>query len=154
MTSFIPKERIRVLDEVTDWRSSIIEASQPLLEQGCIEEGYVEAMIHNVEENGAYIVLAPHFALPHADKREYVKETAMSVLLLKEAVDFNQAGEEDEDRWVRLLIVLAAKDSNSHLQALQGLASLLDEDENIDLLLKQESPEELEATLNQLIGED
>ena len=50
--------------ECSDWRDAIIRSAQPLLDQGKIEDKYIDAMIDNVKENGAYIIISPEFALP------------------------------------------------------------------------------------------
>ena len=48
--------------ECSDWRDAIIRSAQTLLDQGKIEDKYIDAMIDNVKENGAYIIISPEFA--------------------------------------------------------------------------------------------
>lgn len=51
--------RIIVKEQVNDWTEAITIASQPLLQEQIIEQGYVQAMIDSVNELGPYIVIAP-----------------------------------------------------------------------------------------------
>ncbi|MDD3404207.1 MAG: PTS sugar transporter subunit IIA, partial [Hespellia sp.] len=57
---------IRFEEEMSDWKEAIRLVAQPLLENGCIEERYIDAMIRNVIENGPYIIIMPGLAMPHA----------------------------------------------------------------------------------------
>ncbi len=53
---------------------AITIASQPLLQEQIIEQGYVQAMIDSVNELGPYIVIAPEIALHMQDRTmTYIK---------------------------------------------------------------------------------
>lgn len=107
---------------VENWEEAIHLASQPLLNEDYIEEEYVDAMIKSVHDNGPYIVLKDYFALPHAQAGNGVHKKGMSLLTLEEAVDL-------KGNPVKNFLVLAAEDSNSHLEALADLSSLLMDDD-------------------------
>ena len=64
---------------------------------------------------------APKIAISHARPEAGVNKLGMSILLLKEAVNFS----ETEDREVNVVITLAAPDNEKHLLALQQLSELL-----------------------------
>lgn len=117
----MPKSRRKHIDSVASWEEGIQVASQPLLEEGLIEEEYIEAMIESVHKNGPYIVLKDYFALPHAQAGSGVHEKGMALLTLDEAVDLL-------GNPVKVFLVLAAVDSNSHLDALAELSNLLMDD--------------------------
>src|SRR5699024_7676120 len=61
----LPPEHIQLDVKCRDWREAVCKSAQPLLEKGYIEERYIDAMLDNIRENGAYIVISPGFALPH-----------------------------------------------------------------------------------------
>lgn len=107
---------------VSDWEKAVQVASEPLIEEGLIKKKYVKAMIESVHENGPYIVLKDFFALPHAQAGVGVNELGMSLLTLDEPVDL-------VGNPVKVLVVLAAVDSDSHLEALTELSTLLMDDE-------------------------
>ena len=73
------------------------------------------------------------------------------MLQLKEPVNFGL--EDDEDKNVQLIFVLATVDSTAHLKALQQLALILDDDEVIENLIKAEMPEEILGLIEKVIEE-
>jgi mannitol/fructose-specific phosphotransferase system IIA component (Ntr-type) len=73
--------------------------------------------------NGPWYILSPAFALPHARPDEGVlsPHSVLSLLCCAEAVAF------PEHPGIRLIIVLAAADSEQHIQTIQRLVCWLDE---------------------------
>lgn len=63
-----------------------------MLEEGLIEEAYIEAMFQTVREFGSYIVIAPDVAMPPARPDKTVHEAGFAVLRLDEAGVFWRAG--------------------------------------------------------------
>lgn len=151
LKDLVKKELIQQLDTVNDWQTAVRIASKPLLEQGYIEESYVEAIISSVNEIGPYIVLAPKVAVPHASPDAGVHRLGISLLQLKEPVNFGLA--DDEDKNVQLIFVLATVDSSAHLKALQQLALILDDDDIIESLIRAEIPEEILGLIEKVIQE-
>lgn len=151
LKDLVKKELIQQLDTVNDWQTAVRIASKPLLEQGYIEESYIEAIISSVNEIGPYIVLAPKVAVPHASPDAGVHRLGISLLQLKEPVNFGS--EDDEDKNVQLIFVLATVDSTAHLKALQQLALILDDDDIIENLIKAETPKEILGLIEKTIEE-
>ena len=69
MLNELIKDRIYFKDEVNGWEEAIKIAAGPLLEENFIKPEYVDAMIENVHTNGAYMIVVPGFAMPHAKTR-------------------------------------------------------------------------------------
>ncbi|MCT2337726.1 PTS sugar transporter subunit IIA [Corynebacterium sp. p3-SID1056] len=104
-----------------DWREAIRLAGALLERSGNATEAYTDAMVHSVEDNGPYIVVAPGFAFAHARPSEAVRHTALSWVRLTEPVEF---GHKSNDP-VTLVVALAARDASEHLAAMKELAGLL-----------------------------
>ncbi|SFL46488.1 BglG family transcription antiterminator [Salibacterium qingdaonense] len=139
LDELLTKETIQFEQEVTDWEHAVRTASAPLLQLENIQETYVEAMIDNIRENGPYVVIAPHIALPHARPEEGVDKLGMSLLHLKKPVSFS-----DQDKHkASLVIVLAAVDNETHLQALAQLTEMLSNPGNTKQLLQAEKAEDI-----------
>ena len=49
-------KHVQTAERAEDWKDAIRMAAAPLLENGSIRASYIDAMIHNVEVNGPYIV--------------------------------------------------------------------------------------------------
>jgi len=151
LTDLLKEELIQQVDSVSTWQDAVGLAAQPLLAHGYIEESYIQAMIASINETGPYIVLAPKVAVPHASPDSGVHQLGISLLQVKEPVDFSE--DDDDDKKVQLIFVLAAVDSTAHLRALQELALILDDEEAIDSLIAASDPREILAIIDKIIEE-
>ena len=131
------QNRIAVKQAVDSWQDAIREVALPLLKDGLITEGYIDAMIQNVIDNGAYIIIIPGFAMPHARPETGALDTGISMLKLVDPVEF--PGEEK----VSLLIALAAKDSDTHLDLIADLTELLVDDEKMEQIFAENDRDRL-----------
>ncbi|MFJ7667316.1 PTS sugar transporter subunit IIA [Lysinibacillus sp. NPDC097195] len=134
LTELLNLDTIQITNEVANWQEAIHVASSPLLQQSKIEKRYIQAMIESIEQHGPYVVLTPKVAIPHARPSDGVNELAMSLLLLQKPVFFGP------NKPVYLIIVLAAKDNSSHLQALVDLTQVLQETSHIDNIIGCKGP--------------
>ena len=116
----LPEKHIQTDETVTDWRSAVKLASQPLLDEALITSAYIEAMIQSVEENGPYMVLADYFALMHARPGEGVLEQSMSLLVTKQPIDL-------EGKPVRIF--------ESHLESLKEIMAIFMDEEKYNVIL-------------------
>lgn len=154
MEGVLEPSLVQISPERLEWREAIALAAEPLLTQGYIEERYIQAMIQTVEEMGAYIVLAPKTAVPHARPEAGARKTGISLLKLDHPVDFNVDNETDPDRLVQLVFVLAAKDNHGHLGALMSLSQLLDEDSQLEELIHCTTVDQLVNVINKYTEKD
>lgn len=138
MEEMIQQKNIRIIDEVADWKEAISQAVLPLIENGYVETRYVDSIIENTEKFGPYYVIAPNIALPHARPEQGVLKKQLGILLLRHPIKFSQDGFD-----VRLLITLAASDSESHLQTLSKLSDILGDDDRIGKILGASSVEQI-----------
>ncbi|WP_155590532.1 PTS sugar transporter subunit IIA [Lysinibacillus cavernae] len=129
LTRLLTKDCIQLANFVHSWQESIYLAASPLVQQNKIEQRYVEAMIQSIEQYGPYIIITPKVAIPHARPTDGVHELGMSLLRLQKPVYFSPS------QPVNLIIVLAAIDNASHLQALADLTLVLQDTEQIDCLI-------------------
>lgn len=124
-------ENIRIVEEVGDWKEAIHLSLEPLLAGGFITENYEKAIIKSTKEYGPYYVLAEDFALIHGRPEDGVVQRQLAITLLRKPVIFA------EDSFpVRVLIALAASDSNSHLDTMRVLSSIFIDEEKINQLVK------------------
>jgi PTS system ascorbate-specific IIA component len=125
------------------WRNAIKLACRPLEQQGKITEGYARAIISATEQDGPWYILSPAFALPHARPEAGVlsRNSALSLLCCSESVDF------PDHPGIRLIVVLAAADSEKHIQTIQRLVCWLDEGDRLQRFTKIQSQAQFEALL-------
>ncbi len=144
MVNILQKESILLNQEADDWQHAIKLSAKPLVDQGLIDEKYIGSMIDVVNEYGSYIVLVPGVALPHSNMQEYVTKTSISFTTFKEDISF--PGDKD----VKVMMCLAAKDSEDHMSFLQSLTKILSSDEQIEMLAKLDDEDKI---INLLKGE-
>ncbi|ATZ86236.1 PTS ascorbate transporter subunit IIA [Staphylococcus argenteus] len=135
-------KRIIVKEQVNNWNEAITIASQPLLQEQVIEQGYVEAMIESVNELGP--VIAPEIAIAHARPNNNVHQVGLSLLKLNQHVAFC-----DEDHYASLIFVLSAIDNHSHLSILQILATILGDNQTVQQLLNAKNVQEITTILKE-----
>ncbi|MCM0650134.1 BglG family transcription antiterminator [Clostridium swellfunianum] len=125
--------------EAKDWKEAVRIGGQLLFKAGKIEERYIEEMIQNVEENGAYIVIAPKIAMPHARPEKGAKDIGLSLITLKNPINFGNPVNDP----VSLVISLCAVDHSSHLIALSELMDILSNEEKVKYILSEMDPNKI-----------
>lgn len=132
------QDNILLLDKAENWEDSISKASKKLLEKNFIEERYVEKMIENIKKLGPYVIMDENIAMPHSRSEDGVLQTSLALLKLKEPVKFLNRKEE-----IRIIIVLAAKNSNIHIEIIEKLVNLFEDKEKIQEILKSKTEEDI-----------
>lgn len=129
---------VRVGAEVSDWRAAVEASGWLLVDSGAAEERYVGAMVRTVEELGAYAVIAPGVAIPHARPEDGAKRVGLSIVVLSEPVEF---GSKENDP-VDLLFGFSTTDAVAHVGLIQALADFIESSENLDMLRGSQTVEE------------
>ncbi|MBM6676918.1 PTS sugar transporter subunit IIA [Olsenella uli] len=117
----LPPSHIQLDVEASDWRDAIAKSARPLVEMGYIEPRYIDAMIQNVVDHGPYVVLVPHFAIPHEAPEKGTYKMGMNLIRLRTPVKFDA----DDHDPVEFVCTLAPTDHKSHLKAFFNLLSML-----------------------------
>ncbi|WP_297431078.1 PTS sugar transporter subunit IIA [uncultured Cetobacterium sp.] len=130
------ESNIQILPQVDSWEEAIKIASRPLLEKGYIEPRYIDTMISKVNELGFYIVLSEDVAMPHSRPEDGVLKMGMSLLKLDTPAKFGNNN-------IQIIITLAAKDNESHIDALTNLVELLNDDEKIEKIKLAKTNQEI-----------
>ncbi|SJL84992.1 PTS sugar transporter subunit IIA [Vibrio palustris] len=115
-----------------------------LIEQGKVETRYLEAIKAKHKEIGAFYVLAPRIAMPHARPEEGVNEASLQVTVFKHGVDL----ESEDNGDVFFSVTLAAKDADNHIQTIVALSELFQNEQDIEAIIASESKREIQAILN------
>lgn len=124
-------ENVQICEKADDWREAIKISVQPLEQGGYVKSCYKDGIIENVEKLGPYIMIADEIAMPHARPEQGVIETQIGITLFHEGVRFD-----GKETTARLFVTLAAKDSDSHVDALVKISELLSNDETVEAILE------------------
>lgn len=122
----LKEENVQIVQSVVDWKDAIHTSVLPLVKGHYVEERYIDGVIENTNLYGPYYVLAPDLALIHARSDQGVIEKQLAVTVLEEPVKFSADG-----HTVRLLVVLAAADGESHMEAISSLATIFADESRI-----------------------
>ena len=133
------EEVVDVNIKADNWEEAVIEAGKLLLKSEKIEERYIEAMIKTVKEMGPYIVMAPGIAMPHGRPDSGVLELGISVISLENGINFGSS----EFDPVKLIFAICAKENKSHIELLQDLSYILDDDDLLEEVKKCTSKKDL-----------
>lgn len=123
----LTEELVDVKVKASNWEEAVIAAGNVLLNGNKIEERYIQAMIETVKDMGPYIVMAPGIAMPHGRPSSGVKEVGVAVISLEKPVEFGST----EFDPVKIIFAICAKESKSHIELLQDLTYILDDEELI-----------------------
>lgn len=124
-------ENVQICEKANDWREAIKISVQPLEQGGYVKSCYKDGIIENVEKLGPYIMIADEIAMPHARPEQGAIETQIGITLFREGVRFD-----GKETTARLFVTLAAKDSDSHVDALVKISELLSDDETVEEILE------------------
>ncbi|RLM24863.1 PTS mannitol transporter subunit IIA [Brenneria alni] len=139
LKDLLTAEVIQRVDGADNWRSALAVSCQPLIDNHAIEPRYLEAIYHLHQAIGPYYVIGPGIAMPHARPEDGVNRLALSLTVISDGVDFD-AGENDP---VKLLIVLAATDSNSHIDTISQLAALFDNSDDTAAIIQANTTQDI-----------
>jgi len=118
--------------ECKDWREAIAKVAEVLVKDRTVEKRYIDAMIKSVEDLGPYIVVGKHLALAHARPEDGVNKMGVSVMTLKNPVNFGNSNNDP----VKIIFCLAAIDSYSHLNIMKSLIELINDEEKLNRLIE------------------
>jgi len=120
MNEIIRKNHIKVDVEASDYKEAIFKAGELLLQDGLIQQSYIDKMINAVEKLGPYMVIMPGFALAHANSENDVNENCYSFITLKQPVNFGCPNDP-----VKVIMALGAIDKTEHIKKISQIATIL-----------------------------
>lgn len=131
-----------LIDVITDcntsWENAVKTTTRYLENKGYVTADYSDAIIRSTIENGPYYVLCPGIAMPHARPEAGVLHTGLGIHIFSNPVDFGS-----ELGPASVLLTLAAKDSDTHMQVIQSLSEVLVDESNIEKLTSATSKKEV-----------
>ena len=130
LTDWINEGNINLTGQVKNWQSAVELAVSSLIAQDAVESRYLQAIYAMHEQIGPYYVLGEGIAMPHARPEEGVIKTALSLVIVKDGVDFGSEGNDP----VFIIFALSAVDSNSHIEMIASLSQFFCDDDAVKKL--------------------
>ena len=143
MKKLLTYNTIELKVEAKNWREAIKASCNLLVKENKVDKYYIDDAIEVVENFGPYIVITDGVAIAHGRPSEYVKEDSLSLITLKEPVNFNC----DKDP-VYIVFTLAATSKTNHIEALGDIAEFLSDEKNIKYLIEEEDKDKVLQSIN------
>ena len=139
LSTLITEKRIKIIDSLPNWTDAIETVCEPLVKDGAISVEYINSIIKSTNDLGPYYVLAPGIAMPHARPEEGVNHNALSLLIVRNGITFHSK----ENDPVKLILLLAAKDSDQHIDLITVISEFFDNDQLVQNVINAENVEEI-----------
>ena len=143
LQDLLTDDKIQIHITANNWCEAIEKTSQPLIKNKSINDDYVVAMEESVKKFGPYIVIGPGIALAHARPEDGVAKLDVSVASLAEPIKFGNKANDP----VKIIFVLSAIDSYSHLNVLKAIVDLINKPNKIEELFNKEDKASFKKTL-------
>lgn len=131
--------------QADNWQQAIKLGTDRLEQAGVVDERYYRAILDVTENIGAYYILAPGLAMPHASPEDGPLTNGFALVTLQKPVIFD----EDNDP-VDILVTLAATDRTTHNKsAIMQVAKLFQNQESVERVRKAQTPQEIIALIEE-----
>ena len=138
MSEILTPETIELRASVSSRDEAIRRAGRLLVENGNVEERYVDSMFEREESVSTFMGNA--VAIPHGtnDSKQWVARSGLSVITLPEGVEYG------DGNVAKLVIGIAGK-GDEHLEILSRIATVCEDEDNVEQIVRAETKEELLA---------
>lgn len=141
LSDFLTDRHLKMTYQLGSWEDAVRSCANSLLDKGIIEKRYIDAMIKGCEED-PYIVIGPGIAIPHASPEDGVVRTGMSLLKIKNGVQYL-------NHRIHIIVVIAAKDKKEHIHALMQLMKLSKSEADMKALINGTTIPEMKQIIQQ-----
>ena len=138
MSEILTPESIELKASVSSQEEAIRRAGTLLVENGHVEERYIDSMFEREKSVSTFIGNA--VAIPHGtgDSKQWVTMSGLSVITVPEGVEYG------DGNVAKLVIGIAGK-GDEHLEILSRIATVCEDEDNVEQIVRAETKEELLA---------
>lgn len=127
---YISEDNIQLNLVADNWEEAIRLSAMPLLRNNDITEEYIDAMIDNINNLGAYIVVDDGIAIPHARPDNYVKNFGITINTFKTPITIGSHNN------ITIFITIASINNENHIELITQIMKLIEDESFIELLCK------------------
>ena len=143
MSEILTPETIELKASVSSQEEAIRRAGTLLVENGHVEERYIDSMFER--EKSVSTFMGNAVAIPHVtgDSKQWVKRSGLSVITVPEGVEYGNGD-------VAKLVIGIAGKGDEHLDILSRISLVVSEEENVEKIVQAETKEELLAIFDEV----
>ena len=138
MSEILTPETIELGASLGSQKEAIQRAGALLVENGNVDERYVDSMFEREKSVSTYMGNA--VAIPHGtnESKQWVTRSGLSIITVPEGVEYG-------DGEVAKLVIGIAGKGDDHLEILSKIAIVVSEEENVEKIVNARTKEELMA---------
>ncbi|HZA47073.1 MAG TPA: PTS sugar transporter subunit IIA [Rubrobacter sp.] len=146
MSEILTPETIELKASVSSQEEAIRRAGTLLVENGHVEERYIDSMFER--EKSVSTFMGNAVAIPHGtgDSKQWVTRSGLSIITVPEGVEYG------DGNLARLVIGIAGK-GDEHLEILSRIATVCEDEDNVEQIVRAETKEELLAFFEEEVEE-
>ena len=132
LRKYIFEDNIQLNLEADNWEEAIRLSAMPLLKNKDITEEYIDAMIENINNLGAYIVVDDGIAIPHARPDNYVKNFGITINTYSKPITIGSHNN------INIFITIASTNNEDHIELITQIMKLIENESLIDMLNRKD----------------
>ena len=143
MSEILTSETVELGASLSSRDEAIQRAGALLVENGNVDERYVDSMFEREESVSTYMGNA--VAIPHGtnDSKQWITRSGLSIITVPEGVEYG-------DGDVAKLVIGIAGKGDEHLDILSRISTVVSEEENVEKIVQAETKEELLAMFDEV----
>ena len=143
MSEILTPETIELQAKLGSQEEAIRRAGALLVENGNVEERYIDSMFERERSVSTYMGNA--VAIPHGTNysKQWVARSGLSIITVPDGVEYG-------DGEVAKLVIGIAGKGDEHLELLSKIALVVSEEENVEKIVQAQTKEELMAFFDEV----
>jgi PTS system mannitol-specific IIA component len=143
MSEILTPKTVELGASLSSRDEAIQRAGALLVENGNVDERYVDSMFEREKSVSTYMGNA--VAIPHGtnDSKQWVERSGLSIITVPEGVEYG-------DGDVAKLVIGIAGKGDDHLDILSRISIVVSEEENVEKIVQAETKEELLAIFDEV----
>jgi len=146
MNLFIDEAIIGTKLIVADSTGVITEMGKKLLQEGLVNDNFIEAVINREGEYPTGLPTSIPVALCHTDP-EYVKSSFLTVATLEKPVQFHEMGNPGKIQEVKIVFFLGILNKDKHISILKNIMKFIQSDSLLQSVYATDSKQEIKKIL-------
>lgn len=138
--------KIAIKEGGVNWQDSIYLTGKCLIQNGSIQERYLDTIISQTMYYGPYMFITDEIMLAHAKPEDGVNKMDIAMAVCKEPVTFPKG------KMAKLIFILAAEDHEKHLKILNDILKIAENADGIERLARAGTCEAVLGELERILG--
>ncbi len=144
LQDIVAKKHYKFIDGAgLTWQEAVKISTESLVADGSVSADFYKQIIACIEKYGPYMVFEHNVAMPHTtENAEGVYKTGIGFMVCKNLIDFG-TDEDGEKKEANLFFTLCAANSAEHMNNIQQLANIFQNEALLDALAEAKTPEDI-----------